>query len=274
MRCGRSTKLCFPHVASRYDLTYILGEMIGELSNSHTYVNGPADTGLHPVAEGLLGADYELDAATGYYRFKKIYPGENWDAQSRSPLTEPGLNVKAGDYLLAVNGRPLKAPHSPDELLANTADQTTAITVNATPSLDGARTIAVKPLADENQLRMNDMIETNRKKVDAATKGRVGYVYIPDMEDDGLNEFVKQYFPQIHKEGMIIDVRYNGGGFVDRSHLRAPASRACRHGLGTQLGSQQRQHVPALGLQRLYGRHHQSIRGVGRRHLQLLFQGL
>ena len=205
-----------PHVASRYDLTYILGEMVGELSNSHTYVNSPADSGLHPVAEGLLGTDYELDAASGYYRFKKIYPGENWDAESRSPLTEPGLNVKAGDYLLAVNGRPLKAPDSPDELLENTANETTAITVNATPSLDGARTIAVKPLADEFQLRMNDMIESNRKKVDAATNGRVGYVYIPDMEDDGLNEFVKQYYPQIHKEGMIIDVRYNGGGFVDQ----------------------------------------------------------
>jgi len=209
-------EVLLPYVASRYDLTYILGEMIGELSNSHTYVNGPAETGLHPVAEGLLGADYELDAATGSYRFKKIYPCENWDAQSRSPLTEPGLNVKEGDYLLAVNGRPLRAPQSPDELLANTANETTAITVNATPSLDGARTIAVKPLADELQLHMNDMIETNRKKVDAATNGRVGYVYIPDMEDDGLNAFVKQYYPQIRKEGMIIDVRYNGGGFVDQ----------------------------------------------------------
>ena len=106
-----------PHVASRYDLTYILGEMVGELSNSHTYVNGPEETDLHPVAEGLLGADYELDEATGCYRFEKIYPGENWDAQSRSPLTEPGMNVKEGDYLLAVNGRPLKGPQSPDELL-------------------------------------------------------------------------------------------------------------------------------------------------------------
>ncbi len=205
-----------PHVASRYDLTYILGEMVGELSNSHTYVNGPEETGLHPVAEGLLGTDYELDAATGYYRFKKIYPGENWDAESRSPLTEPGLNVKEGDYLLAINGHPLKAPQSPDELLVNTANQTTAITVNSKPTLDGARTIAVRPLADESQLRMNDMIETNRKKVDAATNGRVGYVYIPDMEDAGLNAFVKQYYPQIRKEGMIIDVRYNGGGFVDQ----------------------------------------------------------
>jgi tricorn protease len=209
-------EVLLPYVASRYDLTYILGEMVGELSNSHTYVNGPAESGLHPVAEGLLGADYELDAASGYYRFKKIYPGENWDAQSRSPLTEPGLNVKEGDYLLAVNGRELKAPQSPDELLVNTANETTAIAVNSKPSLDGARTIAVKPVADEFQLRMNDMIETNRRKVDAATNGRVGYVYVPDMEDDGLNAFVKQYYPQIRKEGMIIDVRYNGGGFVDQ----------------------------------------------------------
>jgi tricorn protease len=209
-------EVLLPYVASRYDLTYIMGEMVGELSNSHTYVNGPEETGLHPVTEGLLGVDYELDAATGAYRFKKIYPGENWEPQSRSPLTEPGLNVKEGDYLLAINGRPLKAPQSPDELLVNTAGETTAITVNSKPTLDGARTIAVKPLPDESQLRMNDMIETNRKKVDAATNGRVGYVYIPDMEDAGLNAFVKQYYPQIRKEGMIFDVRYNGGGFVDQ----------------------------------------------------------
>jgi len=209
-------EVLLPYVASRYDLTYILGEMIGELSNSHTYVTGPDETGLHPVAEGLLGADYELDAATGAYRFKKIYPGENWDAQSRSPLTEPGMNVKEGDYLLAIDGRSLKTPQSPDELLVNTADETTAITINSKPTLDGARTIAVKPVADEFELRMNDMIETNRKKVDAATNGRVGYIYIPDMEDSGLNAFVKQYYPQIRKEGLIIDVRYNGGGFVDQ----------------------------------------------------------
>ncbi len=126
-------EVLLPYVASRYDLTYIMGEMIGELSNSHTYVDGGDQPGLHPVAEGLLGADYELDAASGLYRFKKIYPGENWDAQARSPLTEPGFNVKEGDYLLAVNGRPLKAPQSPDELLVNTAGQTTAITVNSKP---------------------------------------------------------------------------------------------------------------------------------------------
>ena len=205
-----------PYAANRYDLTYILGEMIGELSNSHTYVGGGDQPDLHPVNTGLLGVDYELDSASGYYRFKKIYPGENWDPLTRSTLTEPGVNVKEGDYLLAINGRPLRAPQTPDELLVNTANETTAITVNSKPGEDGARTIPVKPVDDEYQLRELNMTETNRKKVDAATHGRVGYIYLPDMGDAGLNAFVKQFFPQIRKEGMIIDVRYNGGGFVDQ----------------------------------------------------------
>jgi tricorn protease len=205
-----------PYAANRYDLTYILGEMIGELSNSHTYVGGGDQPDLHSVNVGLLGVDYELDSASGIYRFKKIYPGENWNVETRSPLTEPGVNVKEGDYLLAVNGRPLRAPQTPDELLVNTANETTAITVNSKPTDDGARTVPVKPLPDEYQLRELNMVETNRKKVDAATHGRVGYIYIPDMGDAGLNAFVKQFFPQIRKEGLIIDVRYNGGGFVDQ----------------------------------------------------------
>ena len=205
-----------PFAASRYDLTYILGEMIGELSNSHTYVGGGDMPEIHPVNVGLLGVDFELDAASGRYRFKKIYPGENWNPQTRSPLTEPGINVKEGDYLLAVNGRELRAPEDPYEMFVNTANETTAVTVNSKPDEAGARTVAVKPIADEFRLRMLNMIETNRKKVDEATGGKVGYVYIPDMGDSGLNEFVKQYFPQIRKQGMIIDVRYNGGGFVDQ----------------------------------------------------------
>jgi tricorn protease len=205
-----------PYAANRYDLTYILGEMIGELSNSHTYVGGGDQPDLHPVNVGLLGADLELDRASGLYRFKKIYAGENWNPQTRSPLTEPGVNVREGDYLLAVNGRALRAPQNPDELFVNTANATTAITVNRKSDAEGARTIAVKPVADESLLRELGMIESNRKKVEAATHGRVGYVYLPDMGDAGLNAFVKQYFPQIRKEGLIIDVRYNGGGFVDQ----------------------------------------------------------
>jgi tricorn protease len=204
-----------PYVSDRYSLTYILGDMISELSNSHTYVGGGEYPDLHPVNVGLLGVDYELDQASGAYRIKKIYSGQNWDPEMRSPLTEPGINVKEGDYLLAVNGRPLRAPEDPSELMVNTANETVMLTVNSKPSHDGARNVQVKPINDEYNLRELNMIETNRKKVDASTGGKVGYVYLPDMGAPGLNEFVKQYFPQIRKQGLIIDVRYNGGGFVD-----------------------------------------------------------
>jgi tricorn protease len=205
-----------PFVADRYTLTYVLGEMIGELSNSHTYVGGGDFPDLHPVNVGLLGADFEADKASGFYRIRKVYPGENWNPHARSPLTEPGLNVKEGDYLVAVNGRPLRVPQDPYELFVNTVNDTVTLTLNSKPSEDGSRNVQVKPLADEYSLRELNMIESNRKKVDAATNGRVGYIYIPDMGGEGLSEFVKQYFPQIRKEGMIIDVRYNGGGFVDQ----------------------------------------------------------
>ena len=205
-----------PYVADRYSLTYVMGEMIGELSNSHTYVGGGDLPELHPVNVGLLGADYEADAASGMYRIKKIFTGENWDAHTRSPLTEPGVNIKEGDYLVAINGRTLHTPQTPDELLVNAANEVVTLTVNSKPAADGARKVVVKPIGDEFSLRELNMIETNRKKVDAASGGRIGYVYLPNMGDEGLNEFVKQYFPQIRKEGIIFDVRYNGGGFVDQ----------------------------------------------------------
>jgi len=204
-----------PAVSDRYSLTYILGEMIGELSNSHTYVGGGDYPDLHPVNVGLLGVDYELDESSGRYRIKKIYPGENWNAELRSPLTEPGINVKEGDYLLAVNGQQLRAPQDPYQAFVNTGNETVTLTVNSKPSEDSSRNVVVKPINDEYNLRELNMINTNRKKVDDATGGKVGYVYLPDMGSPGLNEFVKQYFPQLRKQGLIIDIRYNGGGFVD-----------------------------------------------------------
>jgi tricorn protease len=205
-----------PYVADRYDLTYVLGEMIGELSNSHTYVGGGDSPDLHPVNVGLLGVDLEADAEHGLYRFKKIYAGENWNAALRSPLTEPGVGVKPGDYLLAVNGKPLRVPENPYELFVNTADENVTLTVNSKPTEEGARNVVVKPIGSEYGLRQLDMIDTNRRKVEEATGGRVGYIYLTDMGQAGLNQFVKQFFPQIRKEGLIIDVRYNGGGFVDQ----------------------------------------------------------
>jgi len=123
--------------------------------------------------------------------------------------------VKEGDYLIAVNGRDLKAPQAPSELFVNTAGENVTLTVNSKPAAAGSRNVVVKTISSEYALRMLDMIATNRQKVSDATGGRVGYIYIPNMGAEGLNEFVKQFFPQIRKEGLIIDVRYNGGGFVD-----------------------------------------------------------
>ena len=204
------------HAGNRFDLTYILGEMIGELSNSHTYSGGGDYPDLKPVNVGLLGVDFEADPASGRYRFRKIYSGENWQPDRRSPLTEPGVNVHAGDYLLAVNGRELRVPQNPYDVLENTSGQDITLTVSSQPGEQRARDILVRPVASEFGLRELDWIESNRRKVDQMSGGSIGYVYLPDMSAAGLNAFVKQFFPQIRKEGMIVDVRYNGGGFVDQ----------------------------------------------------------
>jgi tricorn protease len=205
-----------PYVADRLSMTYVLGELIGELSNSHTYVGGGDYPDLDPVNVGLLGADLAPDNASGYYRIAKIYPGENWNPALRSPVTEPGVIAKEGDYLLAVNGRPMRIPQNPEELFVNTVNQAVTITLNSKPTTEGSHNIVVRPIATEFGLHQLNWIESNRRKVEKLSGGRIGYVYLPNMGAEGLNEFVKQYFPQIRKEGMIFDVRYNGGGFVDQ----------------------------------------------------------
>ncbi|HUN85893.1 MAG TPA: PDZ domain-containing protein [Terracidiphilus sp.] len=209
-------EVLLPYIEDRYDLDYVIGEMFGELDNSHMYAGGGDFPDLHPVNLGMLGVDFALDDASGRYKFARILPGDNWDPSVRSPLTEPGVNVHEGDYLLAVNGRELKAPGNPYALFVNTAGQNVTLTVNSKPIMEGAHEVVVQPLPNEYSLRQFDWIRTNREKVDKLSGGKIGYVYLPDMEAAGLNEFVRQYFPQIRKQGIIFDVRFNQGGNVDQ----------------------------------------------------------
>jgi tricorn protease len=201
-------------VGDRSDLNYLLGQMVGELSNSHSYVSG-GDLKLPKKPNvGLLGARFELDTSAGRYRIKSIMPGENDEERYRSPLTEVGIDVHAGDYVLAVNGQELTAHDNPYHLLQIASGQPVELRVNAKATDSGARTVLVKPLASEDSLKYHAWVEHNRRYVEEQTHGKVGYVYIPDMGGDGIREFIKWFYPQIRKQGLILDARDNGGGNV------------------------------------------------------------
>lgn len=204
------------YVNTRADLTFILGEIIAELSNSHTYVGGGDEPKVDRIPLGLLGAQLEQDASSKFYRIKKILKGENWDKAVRSPLTEIGVNAKEGDYIVAVDGKPTNAMTNIYESLVNTVGKQVRLKLNSEPSEKGAREVTVIPIGDEAELYYYNWVEENTRKVDEATKGKVGYVHIPDMGEHGLNEFVKHFYPQLRKKAIIIDVRGNGGGFVSQ----------------------------------------------------------
>jgi tricorn protease len=201
-----------PNVSNRDDLTYLIGELIGELNTSHSYVQGAEPPPVKQVNVGLLGVDFEAD--NGYYRIKKIYPGENWNPSRRSPLTEPGIKVKAGDYLIAVNGVPLRADTNPYAPFEGLAGKLVTLKVNSSPSDVGGHDVQVRPVESEAGLRYLDWVENNRRKVEQATGGRVGYVHVPDTATGGMTEFGKGFYAQTDKEAMIVDERYNSGGFV------------------------------------------------------------
>ncbi len=202
-----------PYVNHRSDLTYIIGEMVGELSVGHSYVINGDRPQPERIKTGLLGGRLSR-TESGYYRIDKILKGANWDNSLRSPLTELGAGVKEGDYILAVNGHPVNEVDNIYMLLVGKAGKTVELTVNSQPSTAGSRKVLVKPIADESQLYYYDWVEGNIRKVSEATNGEVGYIHIPDMGPEGLNEFVKHYYPQLLKKGLIIDVRGNGGGNV------------------------------------------------------------
>jgi tricorn protease len=202
-----------PYVNQRADLTYIIGEMIGELSIGHTYVGGGDKPEVTKISTGLLGAKISKDKS-GYFKIDDILKGENWTSKGRSPLTEVGVDVKQGDFIIAVNGKSLKDYNDIYELLLNTAGKQVELTVNSTATETDSRKVIVMPISDESELYYYNWVQNNIKKVNDATNGQVGYIHVPDMETDGLNEFIKHFFPQLNKKAIIIDDRGNGGGNV------------------------------------------------------------
>jgi tricorn protease len=203
-----------PFVNHRNDLTYLLGELIGELNNGHTYVAGGERPDTPRIKLGLLGAEVSRDPATRAYRIDRILPGENWDKKTRSPLTDVGVDVKPGDYILAINNIPVSTLPNLYDALIGTADKQVILRVNSKPTDDGARDVTVVPIDDEAPLYYLDWVQKNMDYVNKKTGGEVGYLHIPDMGQPGLNQFTKLYFPQIRKHALIVDVRGNGGGFV------------------------------------------------------------
>ena len=199
-------------VASRADLDYLFDEMLGNLSVLHMYVGGGTQPDLKTVKVGLLGADYTLE--NGRYRLARIYSGENWNPQLHAPLTQPGVNVKEGEYLLAVNGRDLHATDDIYSFFQETAGKQVVLKVGPKPDGSGARDVTVVPVESETALRNLAWIEANRRKVDEMSGGKLAYVYLPNTAGAGYTNFNRYYFAQVGKEGAVLDERFNGGGYL------------------------------------------------------------
>jgi tricorn protease len=200
------------NVASRNDLTYLFQEMLGNLVVSHMGTGGGDLPEVKRVQTGLLGADYEV--ANGRYRFARVYSGENWNPQLRAPLTQPGVNVKAGEYLLSVNGHEVRPPDNVYSFFEQLAGKSVILRVGPDASGAGAREVTVVPVPDETRLRNLAWIEENRRKVDQMTGGKVAYIYMPDTANGGLAAFNRYFYAQIGKEAAIVDERFNGGGLL------------------------------------------------------------
>ena len=210
-------------IASRDEFVYLLQECLGELTVGHMFVRGGERPEPKKLKGGLLGADYSLE--NGRYRIAKVYNGENWNPGLQAPLTQPGVNVKAGDYILAVNGRELRSSDNIYSFFEETAGKQVVLKVGANPDGKESREVTVVPLESEENLRHLAWIEDNRRKVDQATGGRVAYVHVPNTAGAGYTSFNRYYFSQVGKEAAIIDERYNEGGqladyIID--HLKRP----------------------------------------------------
>jgi tricorn protease len=201
------------HVGHRADLGYLIAQVGGELSVGHSYLQGDGDVPADdPVSVGMLGAD--IEAANGKYRIKHIYSGESWNPELRAPLSAPGIDVSDGDYILAVNGRPIEPLSDFYSYFQNTANRQVILTVNSQPNMTGSRKITVVPIASEGGLRTRAWVENNRRIVDELSGGKLAYVWLPNTAGPGYTSFVRYYYAQQDKEGTVVDIRYNQGGMV------------------------------------------------------------
>jgi tricorn protease len=203
-----------PHVATRNDLTYLIGELIGELHAGHAYVSGGDRSEAPRRQTGLLGAQVSRDPVSRAYRIDRILKGQNWQTRTRSPLTELGVNVREGEFILAVNGKPVAQMENLFSALVGTVGRQVSLRINSQPMDEGARDVTIVPIADEGPLYYEAWVEKNIAHVAARTDGKVGYLHIPDMGPEGLNAFVRRFYPQLDKSALVIDVRGNGGGNV------------------------------------------------------------
>jgi len=204
-----------PYVSQRQDLNYLLKEMMGELCVGHHYIWEPGDKPKSiSVGTGMLGADYEIDH--GFYRIRKIFRRLDWNPDFNAALDKPGLDIKEGDYILAVNGTPITDEASIYSFFANQTAKQVTLKVNNKPTSTGAREIVVVPVnySSEQTLRKMDWVERNRKRVDQMSGGQIAYVYMPNTGDEGYTFFNRYYFSQLDKKALIIDDRNNGGGSV------------------------------------------------------------
>lgn len=202
-----------PYVKNRNDLNYVIGEMIGELSVGHAYVNGGDKPSPKRIKTGLLGAKISKQES-GYFKIDEILDGENWTNGSRSPFTEVGVDINEGDFIVAINGKSTKDVNDIYKMLVGTAGNKIEITTNSKAEIKGAKKHIIVPISDESGLYYYNWVMDNTAKVAEATNGEVGYIHIPDMGPGGLNEFVKHFYPQLNKKALIIDDRGNGGGNV------------------------------------------------------------
>lgn len=203
-----------PYVKHRDDLTYLIGEMIGELNVGHAYVTSGETPQIPRIKTGLLGATYSKDRRSGAFRIEKIFPGANWDEALRSPLTEPGVNARVGEYITEVNGIPAAELKDVGQALIGKVGKTVSLTIADSASGKNARTVYVKPIGDESGLAYYEWVQENVKKVDRLSGGQIGYIHIPDMSTEGLDMFTKMFYTQLDKKALIIDDRMNGGGNV------------------------------------------------------------